>query len=122
MKRLLLVLVLVLAANAAWGAQAIVTSEKTIEVLVTTDTSDWLWSSVSSSPGKLLGIVFNPGAVGDKLIIRNGSITGPKIVLLSSDGEARGVSTFGASYRPCIDYSECTFTAGASVLFLFSSY
>jgi hypothetical protein len=102
-------------------AQTVTQYGKTLSVAIT-DNSDWLWSSIQSTPGRLLGIVFNPGAAGDVLIVRNGSITGPPVPLKSIDGGTLCLPTFGAEFEPCIDYSECTFSAGASVLFLFSRF
>lgn len=100
-------------------AQTVNSYGKTITVTIA-DTSDWLWSSIQSTPGKLLGVGFYPGAAGDKLIVRNGSIAGPFVVLESLDGEPRYQPMWGVEFSPCIDYSECTFSTTSSFTFCFA--
>jgi len=80
------------------------------------DSSDVVWSQISANPVKIASIFFMPGAANDKLIIRDGSISGPKLVtLLATDTEGRNKVFTGGMKSPCIDYSECTITAGAYV-------
>jgi hypothetical protein len=91
-------------------------------VEVTDFDSDWFWSSMFNHPlgMKIISIKFYPGAIDDKVIIKDGSDTGPIMCKLeSSDGEPRYDMSFkGGYYKPVIDYGDSTFTAGSSVIFI----
>lgn len=67
---------------------------------------------------KLISITFVPGATDDKLIVRDGSITGPIIfhaLCLNTDEKIQYYH--GSRKRPVIDYSECVFSANHYVMF-----
>lgn len=64
-------------------------------------------------------VKFFPGDVGDKLVITEGDDTGPIISeLISYDGEGRIDRELSSSSSPYIDYSLCTFSAGAKACFI----
>ena len=63
-------------------------------------------------------IKFFPGAPGDKLVVREGSPSGPVVVLLqSNDGEGRIDRDVAYMSAPYIYLTECTLTAGGLVVF-----
>jgi len=65
----------------------------------------------------IVSIKLFPGAANDILIVKNGSDTGPTICKLeSTDGEPRVEYFFGSYWQPYIDFSECTLSAGHSVV------
>ena len=79
------------------------------------------WAFKINVPGVVTfkAVKFFPGDAGDELVIKEGSATGPLTVRLkSSDGDGRLDREVSAISNPFIDYSECTFTAGAVVLFI----
>ncbi len=64
-------------------------------------------------------VKFFPGAIGDKLTLKEQDDTGPVISeLISYDGEGRIDRELSSRSTPFIDYSECVFSAGAKVCFI----
>jgi hypothetical protein len=64
-------------------------------------------------------VKFFPGAVGDKLVVKEQDDTGPVISeLISYDGEGRIDRELGSSSTPFIDESACILSAGAKVCFI----
>jgi len=80
------------------------------------DTSDFASTDLQGNKLKVSQIIFRPGAAGDKLYIRVGSMTGAKIPLESSDGSVMIWNYAGGKKMHLyIDYSECTLTSTAFV-------
>jgi hypothetical protein len=64
-------------------------------------------------------ILFYPGAADDILVVKQQSASGPIITKLkSTDGEPRVMPLYGSRVKPYIDYSECTLSSGAFVVFI----
>ena len=63
-------------------------------------------------------IQFNPGAAGDKLVVRVGSSSGPACFQNVADDASDEVRAYyyGVPMQLIIDASECTFSSGASVI------
>lgn len=89
-------------------------------------TVDWIWGDKTPGPinnfGAFLeGVQFTPTWQNDRLIIRDGSITGAIICELFCAEGAPATKTWdnpnpmAAVVKPVIDYSACTFTRPASV-------
>lgn len=65
-------------------------------------------------------VLFFPGAANDILVIRDTvADTGPIIAKMKSlDGEPRIMYFRGAKVKPVMDYSDCTLSSGALVIFI----
>jgi len=64
-------------------------------------------------------VKFFPGAVGDYLLIREGSDAGPVITrLISYDGEGRIDREFSSASQPYLDYDNSQLSAGSIVTFV----
>ncbi len=82
--------------------------------------SDWLWSyTFPDYPEiKIQSIQFNPGAVDDHCVIKNGSDTGPPFFDVTgedADYDQRNKPYHGAKLMPVLDFSDGTYSAGSSV-------
>ena len=117
MRRLILTLVLILAAFLLPGGQApmaanTVTSSSTV-IEVSGMDSDWDPDTVY----KVIMIMFIPGASNDVMVIKQASATGPTVFYAkSTDGEPRVAYYNGREIRQFLDYGDCTLNAGAKVL------
>jgi len=93
-------------------------------IVFTTIDTDWKHTDTFSDLEhiKLDSIIFVPGAASDELIVRDGAIDGPEIihVLATDTNDQRALYGHGVAVRPFIDVSECTFTAGAKIIFTFA--
>ena len=85
--------------------------------------SDWDWldtlTGTSYASGvNLMSIQFQPGAADDILIVRNASLTGAPIVAwkCADEYDYKVYYCHGTKYKPYIDFSECTLTAGHQVI------
>ena len=83
--------------------------------------ADWEWPT-SGNPDdinpQLESITFVPGANNDKLIVRDGSLTGPIIFhALCLDKNEKVQYYHGNRKSPYIESSECTLNAGHKVVF-----
>lgn len=73
--------------------------------------SDW---TMAKSP--INYILFYPGGVNDRLVLKNGSDTGPALMRVTSfDGGARIIYMDHKVCTPMLDFSECSLSPGASV-------
>lgn len=90
------------------------------------ETANLNWSDLCTSENwdsftagiKAARIAFTPGAAGDVLYIREGSLTGPRHPKLESlSGEARNLPLDGKKCQPYIDYDETgqSLSAGAYI-------
>jgi len=92
-----------------------------------TTIADFLWSDYFTTAPFAAGIFlkaikFTPGAAADRLVVRNGSLTGESITdLLSTTGDTIiDDALSNEKLKPCIDLSECTLSAGHKVIFVYS--
>ena len=95
------------------------TSDDSSIQIVPDGSTDWLWSSdltAKNSGIHVNSIQFVPSAAADRLIIRNGSITGVTLFDSGAVVDAGAVIRYysGKRIRPVIDASECTFDTAAS--------
>lgn len=66
----------------------------------------------------IIAIFFYPGAANDVLVVEQQNDAGPVIAKMKSlDGEPRVMYFQGAKLKPYIDYSDCTLSSGAFVVF-----
>lgn len=86
--------------------------------------ANWDHSAFSDAQKKksVASVVFTPSAAADKMVIHNGSTTGPRLILLSDAGQQIRFDfpeDFG--FSPYVVISECTLgtAANAAVLFVF---
>jgi len=114
--------VVMLASFGANAAQTISQSDQFITIQFTDlddSTGDVTWNKISASTVNVSSIVFIPGAIGNSVSIRNGSITGPRIITFTSlDGEPRQMtySGEGAMMAPYIDYTDCSLSEGSYLI------
>lgn len=85
--------------------------------------SDWNWldtltGSSFTSGINLASIQFKPGAADDELIIRNGAIDGAPMIAwkCADEYDYKVFYCHGVKYKPFIDYSECTLSAGHQII------
>ena len=79
------------------------------------------YTQYSTSGGvPIEAVLFFPGAANDILVLRDTAAdTGPRIASIQSlDGEPRMLPLRGVKIKPVIDYSDCTLSAGAFVVFI----
>lgn len=75
--------------------------------------ADWTMTSAKA----IDYVIFVPGAADDILVIRTGSVTGPRrIYMQSDDGYPRIVYMNGAKLKLAIEFDDQTLTAGHMVL------
>jgi hypothetical protein len=83
--------------------------------------ADWNWTSAykaASFPNgiKLHSIQFCPGAISDRLIMKDGSDAGPAFFdVLCNDLEEKNLY-LGIRCKPMIDFSACTLSANHKVI------
>lgn len=113
MKKIILILMVVLMSASVVFAAATMTSTSSSRVLTSID-ADYTFSG----PLYVGAIVFIPGAAGDKVVLKHDSASGAAIVTMTSgDGEERVFYPPVSKMTPMLDYSECTLSAGATVIF-----
>jgi len=126
MKKILSMVVLLLAlCLMAGGARAANTINQVDGVVeVSAIDSDWVFTETFSdvtSGMRLISIQFNPGAADDVCVVKNGSDTGPALMnVICMDAYDQRVKYFDSAIRrPYLDYSACTLSSGATVIFGF---
>jgi len=79
--------------------------------------ADWVFPRVGNYFDSLQ---FNPGAISDRLIVRDGSATGDIIFdsKASLDGTPMARAFGGQFFKPYIKLSECVLSAGYLVIFI----
>lgn len=65
-------------------------------------------------------ITYEPGAANDVLIVRDGSATGPAVfkVSASDTDDQKVLYLMGVQIQPVITTSECTLSAGTTIVFI----
>jgi hypothetical protein len=91
--------------------------------------SDWTWNQTGSPYAaekegiRVRHIIFMPGAIADKLVIKDGGSTGPSLFppdpVSLSDSQA--IDYGGEMLKPFIDYSESTLSSGSRVIIMLKS-
>ena len=78
------------------------------------------YTSYASGGAPMEAVLFFPGAANDILVLRDTTAdTGPRIAKIQSlDGEPRMLPLRGVKIKPVIDYSDCTLSSGAFVVFI----
>lgn len=82
--------------------------------------ANWVWSdNFGGTEGlRVHSIQLVPATADDKVVIREASITGAKVVVLMNDAnlDSRTEYLDGQLMKPAIEYDDCTFTAGTMVI------
>jgi len=124
MKKLILISVLVLGiCGFVYATNTVNRTDKVVEL--SSIDSDWTWTSIygASDHGQyLMSIIFKPGAADDKLSIKEASATGPEIfpsIKCLDEYDVKVKYYYGAKYRPYLDYSDSTISAGGEVIIEF---
>lgn len=116
----ILALVLLLAGASARAANTV--NKSGCIVTVSAMDSDFDLAAAGYGPGagwRLVSIEFFGGAANDRLLVKDGSDTGPEMFDRTIDDvRVPAIKYFmGAEAQPLIDYSECTLSAGHKVIF-----
>ena len=102
-------------------ANTTVTTGKSVEITVL----DSDWDPAVSLAARLVGqhlysVKFTPGAASDVLIVRNGTSSGARIFRCKCTADTDDRKEYfneRSEITPFITHSECTFSAGAIVMF-----
>ena len=84
--------------------------------------SDWSWSSTFPASGS--GIMLNyvmlcPGHKDDKLVVKEGSVSGSTVVCLNCSGTTMPpfiLNLDGEKLRPCLDFSGGSYSTGCQMI------
>jgi len=125
-KRILGILVacLVLMSGPAFGVNTIKYVSPVVEI--TDIDSDWLYSTATflGTTGRIniISIQFNPGAADDHCVILDTNAAGPAIFDVTSyDAYDQRIKYFqqpNPGFKPFLDYSAGTYSAGAKVIII----
>ena len=123
-KILLVVACLVLVSGIASGVNTIKYVSPVVEI--TDIDSDWLYSTATflgmTSKLNIISIQFNPGAAGDQCVILDTNAAGPAIFDVTSydvyDQRIKYFPQPNAGFRPFLDFSAGTYTAGSKVIII----
>jgi hypothetical protein len=117
MKRLIPLILILFFISPVWASNTVDSyhsSGGASVITISAIDSDW----VDTESRYIRRVVFVPGAADDIMVMKAATASGPIIVYLkSTDGEPR-VDYLDAQITLMLDYSDCTFTAGATVIVL----
>ena len=126
--KLLVILTLALLAPAAFAANTVAVQGNIIAVSAMDSDfriADAITSGHLGAGWKLVSIEFFGGALNDRLIVKNGSDTGPVLMDRYIVDDIKYSTTkyfFGAKLNPLIDFSACTLSAGHKIIFTLDNY
>ncbi len=129
MKRvLILIIALMFYAFPCWGANTVTetVTKGGFTIVISVIDSDWVWTTTLTADKYKNGvpvhaIIFQPGAASDKLSIKDGSDSGPRIfpnILAADTTDGKVIYYGGVNLKPVLDYSDSTLSAGSTVIII----
>lgn len=113
MKKVILFVLLVLFAFPVTAPAAVTEDPDSQTIDLSTIDSDW----TMDAPKRIDYIIFVPGAANDVLVIRTGSVTGPRRIYMKPDDDhPRIIYLDGAKLKLAIEFDDLTLSAGHMVL------